>query len=254
MRTEVKQPGGPPIPIDYSMEKTDKGWKVYDVVIDGVSLVTTYRGSFNDQIQKSGIDGLVKTLQDRNSAAARQGARPRPSRRSERERRRRAARCWSSRARCPSRRLPRVLAESDAYEAQPDLPERLTIDFSGVTAVDSSAVALLLEWRRRALAHGKHARLREPARQPPRARRALRRERSHPGLPGLTAWRGARPVAVEVRGVEKRFGAVRALDGVDLEVRARRVLRAARSQRRRQDHAHLRARRPRASPTRARSR
>ena len=51
--------------------------------------------------------------------------------------------------------LPRVLAESDAYEAKPDLPDRLTIDFAGVTAVDSSAVALLLEWRRRALAHKK---------------------------------------------------------------------------------------------------
>ena len=66
VRTEVKQSGGPPIPIDYSMEKTDKGWKVYDVVVDGVSLVTTYRGSFSDIIQKSGIDGLVKALQDRN--------------------------------------------------------------------------------------------------------------------------------------------------------------------------------------------
>ena len=51
--------------------------------------------------------------------------------------------------------LPRVLAESDAYEARADLPDRLTIDFSGVTNVDSSAVALLLEWRRRALAHDK---------------------------------------------------------------------------------------------------
>jgi phospholipid transport system substrate-binding protein len=48
------------------MEKADSGWKVYDVVIDGASLVTTYRGTFNDQIQKGGIDGLVKTLQDRN--------------------------------------------------------------------------------------------------------------------------------------------------------------------------------------------
>jgi phospholipid transport system substrate-binding protein len=66
VRTAVIQQGGPPIPIDYSMEKTDSGWKVYDVVIDGASLVTTYRGSFNDQIQKGGIDGLIKTLQDRN--------------------------------------------------------------------------------------------------------------------------------------------------------------------------------------------
>ena len=68
VRTAVIQQGGPPIPIDYSMEKGDKGWMVYDVVIDGASLVTTYRGSFNDQIQKGGIDGLVKTLQDRNKA------------------------------------------------------------------------------------------------------------------------------------------------------------------------------------------
>ena len=67
VRTAVIQQGGPQIPIDYAMEKTDAGaWKVYDVVIDGVSLVTTYRGSFNDQIQKGGIDGLVKTLSDRN--------------------------------------------------------------------------------------------------------------------------------------------------------------------------------------------
>jgi phospholipid transport system substrate-binding protein len=66
VRTAVIQQGGPPIPIDYSMEKADGAWKVYDVVIDGASLVTTYRGSFNDQIQKGGIDGLVKTLADRN--------------------------------------------------------------------------------------------------------------------------------------------------------------------------------------------
>jgi phospholipid transport system substrate-binding protein len=66
VRTAVIQQGGPPIPIDYAMEKTDKGWMVYDVIIDGASLVTTYRGSFNDQIQKAGIDGLIKTLQDRN--------------------------------------------------------------------------------------------------------------------------------------------------------------------------------------------
>lgn len=50
--------------------------------------------------------------------------------------------------------LPGVIAESEKYVARPDLPERLTIDFSGVTGVDSSAVALLLEWRRRALERG----------------------------------------------------------------------------------------------------
>ncbi len=66
VKTAVIQQGGPQIPIDYAMEKTPGGWKVYDVIIDGASLVTTYRGTFNDQIQKSGIDGLLKTLQERN--------------------------------------------------------------------------------------------------------------------------------------------------------------------------------------------
>ena len=66
VRSAVIQEGGPPIPIDYRMEKKPDGWKVYDVVIDGASLVTTYRGSFNDQIQRSGVDGLLKTLQERN--------------------------------------------------------------------------------------------------------------------------------------------------------------------------------------------
>ena len=70
VRSAVIQQGGPPIPIDYAMEKTDSGWKVYDVVIDGASLVTTYRGTFNDQVQKGGIDGLVKTLQERNRSPA----------------------------------------------------------------------------------------------------------------------------------------------------------------------------------------
>ena len=70
VKTAVIQQGGPSIPIDYAMEKMDSGWKVYDVVIDGASLVTTYRGTFNDQVQKGGIDGLLKTLQDRNAGPA----------------------------------------------------------------------------------------------------------------------------------------------------------------------------------------
>ena len=68
VRTAVIQQGGPQIPIDYAMEKTDSGWKVYDVVIDGASLVTTYRSTFNEQVQKAGIDGLVKTLAERNKS------------------------------------------------------------------------------------------------------------------------------------------------------------------------------------------
>ena len=51
--------------------------------------------------------------------------------------------------------IPAVLAESTAYAERPDLPDRLTIDFAGITGVDSSAVALLLEWRRQAMRRGK---------------------------------------------------------------------------------------------------
>lgn len=70
VKTQVIQPGGQPIPIDYSMEKTDNTWKVFDVLIDGVSLVTNYRSSFNTEIQKSGIDGLIKSLSERNAKNA----------------------------------------------------------------------------------------------------------------------------------------------------------------------------------------
>ncbi len=66
VKTAVIQKGGPQIPIDYSMEKAESDWKVFDVTIDGASLVTTYRGTFNDQIARGGIDGLAKLLQDRN--------------------------------------------------------------------------------------------------------------------------------------------------------------------------------------------
>ena len=72
VKTQVIQPGGQPIPIDYSMEKSGDSWKVYDVLIDGVSLVTNYRSSFNTEIQKSGIDGLIKSLSERNTKNAAQ--------------------------------------------------------------------------------------------------------------------------------------------------------------------------------------
>ena len=62
VRSEIRQPGGQPIPIDYSMYKTSFGWKVYDVTIDNVSLVTNYRASFANTIRQHGIDGLIKTM------------------------------------------------------------------------------------------------------------------------------------------------------------------------------------------------
>lgn len=70
VKTQVNQPGGQPIPIDYSMEKVGSSWKVFDVLIDGVSLVTNYRSSFNTEVQKTGIDGLIKSLAERNAKNA----------------------------------------------------------------------------------------------------------------------------------------------------------------------------------------
>ena len=66
VRTQVVRQGQQPVPIDYSMEKTPDGWKAYDVIIGGVSLVTNYRDEFNQQVQSGGIDGLIKTLAERN--------------------------------------------------------------------------------------------------------------------------------------------------------------------------------------------
>ena len=59
---------GQPVAVDYRMEKTDRGWKVYDVKIEGISLVENYRSTFNSEVQRHGIDGLIKSLADRNRA------------------------------------------------------------------------------------------------------------------------------------------------------------------------------------------
>ncbi len=66
VRTEVVRPGQAPVQIDYGMAKGPAGWKVYDVIVGGVSLVTNYRDEFNEQIKNGGIDGLIKTLTAKN--------------------------------------------------------------------------------------------------------------------------------------------------------------------------------------------
>lgn len=70
VKTEVIQPGGPPIAIDYSLEKFANGWKVYDIVIEGVSLVTNYRSQFSNEIRQSNLDGLIKKLAEKNKNAS----------------------------------------------------------------------------------------------------------------------------------------------------------------------------------------
>jgi len=66
VRTEVKQSGGKPVSIDYYLEKGNNGWKVYDIEVAGASLVTNYRSTFAQEIQKGGVEGLIKSLQEKN--------------------------------------------------------------------------------------------------------------------------------------------------------------------------------------------
>ena len=68
VRAEVIQPGGPSIPIAYRVRVKNNEWKVYDIKIDGISLVTSYRGTFTQEIRKSGIDGLLEYLREKNGA------------------------------------------------------------------------------------------------------------------------------------------------------------------------------------------
>jgi phospholipid transport system substrate-binding protein len=69
VRNHFVRQGGKPVLIDYSMRKTDKGWKIYDIVVEGVSLVLTYRSEFDAVVKQEGIDGLIKRLAQKNSPA-----------------------------------------------------------------------------------------------------------------------------------------------------------------------------------------
>jgi phospholipid transport system substrate-binding protein len=66
VNVRVLQPGAQPVTIDYSMEKTGSGWKVYDVMVGGVSLVANYRTEFANTVRASGVDGLIKDLEAKN--------------------------------------------------------------------------------------------------------------------------------------------------------------------------------------------
>lgn len=68
VRTEVQQPGSKPVQLDYSLEKADGGWKVYDVVVAGISLVTNYRDQFNQEVRSGGIDGLIAAIAAKNKS------------------------------------------------------------------------------------------------------------------------------------------------------------------------------------------
>jgi phospholipid transport system substrate-binding protein len=70
VRNQFIRPGGKPVLVDYSMRKTDQGWKIYDIVVEGVSLVLTYRSEFDAVVKQEGIDGLIKRLSSKNTAPA----------------------------------------------------------------------------------------------------------------------------------------------------------------------------------------
>jgi phospholipid transport system substrate-binding protein len=66
VRTLINQPGAKSIDLDYYLEKQPNGWKVYDIEVGGVSLVTNYRSEFGNQVRQGGIEGLIATLQKKN--------------------------------------------------------------------------------------------------------------------------------------------------------------------------------------------
>ncbi|MGM0678730.1 MAG: MlaC/ttg2D family ABC transporter substrate-binding protein [Pseudomonadota bacterium] len=72
VRSHVHPPSGQPVPVNYNMHLTRKGWKVYDISVEGVSVITTYRNSFNDEIRRNGLDKLIARLAERDSELVKQ--------------------------------------------------------------------------------------------------------------------------------------------------------------------------------------
>jgi phospholipid transport system substrate-binding protein len=69
VRNQFTRAGGKPVPIDYQMRRTDNGWKIYDITVEGISLVLTYRSEFDQVVKQEGIDGLIKRLASKNEPA-----------------------------------------------------------------------------------------------------------------------------------------------------------------------------------------
>ena len=67
VKTQIIQKGGQPISVDYTLAKTENSWKVFDIVIEGVSLVTNYRSQFAAEIKNNGIDSLISKLSEKNN-------------------------------------------------------------------------------------------------------------------------------------------------------------------------------------------
>ncbi len=75
VKSQIIQSGAQPIGLDYALEKqADGSWKVFDIVIEGVSLVTNYRSQFSDEIRQNGLDSLIKKLADKNKVDTKDSA------------------------------------------------------------------------------------------------------------------------------------------------------------------------------------
>jgi phospholipid transport system substrate-binding protein len=67
VRNQYIRPGQPPVAVDYAMRKTPEGWKIYDITVEGMSLVLTYRAEFEQVTRQAGVEGLLKRLAEKNS-------------------------------------------------------------------------------------------------------------------------------------------------------------------------------------------
>ena len=68
VRNQYLRPGQTPVAVDYAMRKTPEGWKIYDITVEGMSLVLTYRAEFEQVTRQAGVEGLLKRLAEKNSA------------------------------------------------------------------------------------------------------------------------------------------------------------------------------------------
>jgi phospholipid transport system substrate-binding protein len=76
VRTEVKRSNGQKIPVNYTLRKTEAGWKAWDVVIEGISYVKSFREDFGSEIDQKGLDAVIARLEAQNRAAQSGGAKP----------------------------------------------------------------------------------------------------------------------------------------------------------------------------------
>ena len=207
------------------------GWKAYDVIVGGVSLVTNYRDEFNEQVQAGGIDGLIDLLADKNAGGSCEvtrhvtGTPPRSFSSSPAQ----ADDCTSGALTFDD--ASRLVAAQPCGVAGPAV-----IDLAGLKPADSSALLAMIALSGEASTASEAGVQRMPA-------PSLRASTASTSCCKIGRSR-ARLSRLTVARVARRYGTVQALAGVELRHRARRVLRPARPERRRQDDADLDPRGP----------